>query len=1248
MDSGNYCGQNEEFTNVDSYSYNYNDNDSDQSENYLSNYDEVLKVDLKVDGGEESESKEEEEEDEEVKIDWNRQFREIMSLPDSAEKYRSLSRLAKDFVHASKLYAKIIISELYLPDDKKTIKPVQLGGVAGGDKYICQGILFKFALDLAGIYGGDQNAMKAAGHELKGLMCFYNCQIPELNVPLMALIDYRGFRVVAMSVLPVKKDSIIYGSQDGGVTVHADNPKLNSLMKMAGKMLNLKPHLAGKDKTKIYGPADIEGHLSPDDNMFYLLDFARTMPPQVTLHKDRGRRHLFELLRPEFVRSNNVPLSSDALTGMGKWDPEQATHNAEIKDACKRLFTELIPTFAKTTLVQSSEEILVTPSQPQMIEKFEKYLNNITPDEIVLRVHRAGINIRHLGFVRMNVKNEYISKLILEEMVARVIKDQIYASTRETMKKLKIPSDEPYRAVIVDIINQLFVENRTNYWTKDVKVKLMDKFLNSLFANEVDSSFNLLTLINIPNLIKRLGQLTNIYISPQAIGVLDFGTTKIVDSDLSELDAKVKGMNIVSEASAMVLYYEALQRKGSEANRLFQKAIDKFKEAIVSSPNSRFAFYAFGKMLHNIAKITPDGDTSIYLLTNAIEKLEQAVHIDPRFFEGRLELAETLINFVVNKRRLWLIYRKDNKDFINALGALLERAGEHLKLGLQINRNLSNSSDEIDLDTLKGKDVDEYKVKAIKDVMKSCSDIKLLAYLEASEKSLSLRNIINEMLYKKSMFFIEMEGTAFFKTDTLKKFSEIVGGNLTRLIFRHAVQMNDSAFSFILSKLTNLETLEISGAENLTSFPSVYSSKLTNINLAGCNVKSLFDFSKKHVVKLVENAKILTLSGSNVTDGQISKICEVSSNLVSMSLAKFRDHLYNVKYLLEITSPTINSFPKTVKELNFSGCVTLKNHTLQSLAKSSLPLERLNISSCSAITDDGVISLIKKCHHTLTDIDLSSTGITEVALKTIYTCTSLSRLKLEMCSGLKGNNLKKLLEKCKSLKLLNLAFWKNELIDPEIFTWSSSSSSSHTSGLKFPSLTSSSSSSNLFESSSSTPTQIYSSLNSLNLCNWNVLTNEMMSRLLMRTPNLTKLNISNCFQLTNQTIEYISKYCSKTLKILMMRSCPVVNNKGIEILCSSCTDLTELVLDGCNDLSKDGMMAIGDGCKKLASLSLNQLKKITNEDIQYILYRCTDLEFLSLEGCAKLTGDFLYQSARHQCAKLVILTRGSNTSQFII
>ena len=43
-----------------------------------------------------------------------------------------------------------------------------MGGVAGGEKYIVNNVLFKFATDVGGIYaGGDFAASKVAAHDLK-------------------------------------------------------------------------------------------------------------------------------------------------------------------------------------------------------------------------------------------------------------------------------------------------------------------------------------------------------------------------------------------------------------------------------------------------------------------------------------------------------------------------------------------------------------------------------------------------------------------------------------------------------------------------------------------------------------------------------------------------------------------------------------------------------------------------------------------------------------------------------------------------------------------------------------------------------------------------------------------------------------------------------------------------------------------------------------------------------------------------
>ena len=42
-------------------------------------------------------------------------------------------------------------------------------------------------------------------------MSYFSLGMKDVFMPLMALVDYRGFRLVAMSVLPVNSSTLIYG-----------------------------------------------------------------------------------------------------------------------------------------------------------------------------------------------------------------------------------------------------------------------------------------------------------------------------------------------------------------------------------------------------------------------------------------------------------------------------------------------------------------------------------------------------------------------------------------------------------------------------------------------------------------------------------------------------------------------------------------------------------------------------------------------------------------------------------------------------------------------------------------------------------------------------------------------------------------------------------------------------------------------------------------------------------------------------
>ena len=122
--------------------------------------------------------------------DWNTRFQNVINtlqnlsytddstLQKRVEANQELMHLSQDFVHAARTYGRIIISEVYLPMKRKTIKPLNLGGVAGGEKYIVHNILFKFAVDSGGLFGNNNiSAAKVGGLELKGLMAYFRFDV---------------------------------------------------------------------------------------------------------------------------------------------------------------------------------------------------------------------------------------------------------------------------------------------------------------------------------------------------------------------------------------------------------------------------------------------------------------------------------------------------------------------------------------------------------------------------------------------------------------------------------------------------------------------------------------------------------------------------------------------------------------------------------------------------------------------------------------------------------------------------------------------------------------------------------------------------------------------------------------------------------------------------------------------------------------------------------------------------------------
>ena len=95
-------------------------------------------------------------------------------------------------------------------------------------------------------------------------------------------VDILGYRLICSSILPVGKDTLCYGSCDGGKTVYQQYEEVNEQMKQIGEYWNLARHRIGNSSCYLYTAGDIEVHKG-SDGKYYVLDFGRFFPPEAPM-----------------------------------------------------------------------------------------------------------------------------------------------------------------------------------------------------------------------------------------------------------------------------------------------------------------------------------------------------------------------------------------------------------------------------------------------------------------------------------------------------------------------------------------------------------------------------------------------------------------------------------------------------------------------------------------------------------------------------------------------------------------------------------------------------------------------------------------------------------------------------------------------------------------------------------------------------------------------------------------------------
>jgi protein TIF31 len=189
------------------------------------------------------------------------------------------------------------------------VMAINPGEEAKMQMFIWNNIFFSLGFDVRDHYkelGGDAAAFVAPRNDLQGVRVYSAVDLPGLYTLGTVVMDYRGYRVTAQSIIPgilerEQEQSVVYGSIDFGKTV-ISHPKYLELLNKAGQQLKILPHKVYNDKEEVVelcSSVECKGIIG-NDGRHYILDLLRTFPPDVNFLKLEGEELSTEVLAMGF------------------------------------------------------------------------------------------------------------------------------------------------------------------------------------------------------------------------------------------------------------------------------------------------------------------------------------------------------------------------------------------------------------------------------------------------------------------------------------------------------------------------------------------------------------------------------------------------------------------------------------------------------------------------------------------------------------------------------------------------------------------------------------------------------------------------------------------------------------------------------------------------------------------------------------------------------------------------------------
>uniref|UniRef100_A0A674EWB5 Clustered mitochondria protein homolog n=1 Tax=Salmo trutta TaxID=8032 RepID=A0A674EWB5_SALTR len=235
--------------------------------------------------------------------DWNEELqttRELArkNLPERLLRERAIFKVHSDFAAAATRGSMAVIDG--------NVMAINPGEETRMQMFIWNNIFFSLGFDVRDHYrelGGDAAAHAAPTNDLNGVRAYGAVDVEGLYTLGTVVVDYRGYRVTAQSIIPgilerEQEQSVIYGSIDFGKTV-VSHGKYLELLERTSRPLKVQRHnvLNEKDESmELCSSVECKGIIG-NDGRHYILDLLRTFPPDLNFLPVEG-----EELSPESVR----------------------------------------------------------------------------------------------------------------------------------------------------------------------------------------------------------------------------------------------------------------------------------------------------------------------------------------------------------------------------------------------------------------------------------------------------------------------------------------------------------------------------------------------------------------------------------------------------------------------------------------------------------------------------------------------------------------------------------------------------------------------------------------------------------------------------------------------------------------------------------------------------------------------------------------------------------------------------------